>query len=350
MPNRLPTSIVNRRDLMRWTAGATAGFGISGPAMAGTGDLLDILGRLLGQRAAPSQANQAHNEEQLDGTRILLAISALEQQADQKRLPLSSFTYQRTSPVADIEPSFYQSTLTRLVTLVDRGEMADANLADQAGEILAEVNASERVVPDALKAEPIILSRGHKFEALKDEYGALFSSVTMRSAYSDKIAWYVDVVTKSRDRYEKVANELKVPWYFIAAVHGLEASFNFRAHLHNGDFPLTQRTRQVPVGRPLVWLPPDDWASSAKDAIRLLGFANQSDWSLAHTLYRLEAFNGFGYRKQGVPTPYLWCFSNHYERGKFVSDGRWSATAQSHQCGSAVLLRALVDAKVIEFS
>ena len=45
-------------------------------------------------------------------------------------------------------------------------------------------------------------------------------------------------------------------WFVIAAIHGLEASFNFRAHFHNGDFPLTARTRQVPAGRPAVWLPP----------------------------------------------------------------------------------------------
>ena len=135
-----------------------------------------------------------------------------------------------------------------------------------------------------------------------------------------------------------------VPWHFIAATHGLEASFNFRAHLHNGDFPLTARTRQVPAGRPSQWLPPSDWESSAKDALRLLGFTGQNDWSLERTLYRLEAYNGFGYRGLGVPTPYLWSFSNHYERGKFVADGKFSLTAKSQQCGAAVMLKLLTDA------
>ena len=49
---------------------------------------------------------------------------------------------------------------------------------------------------------------------------------------------------------------------------------------------------------------PADWASSAKDALRLLGFTGKTDWSLERTLYRLEAYNGFGYRRMGVPTPY----------------------------------------------
>ena len=135
-----------------------------------------------------------------------------------------------------------------------------------------------------------------------------------------------------------------MPWYFIAVTHGLEASFNFRAHLHNGDFPLSSRTRQVPAGRPTKWLPPSDWESSARDAQRLLGFTGQKDWSLERTLYRLEAYNGFGYRSYGVPTPYLWSFSNHYDRGKYVADGKFSYTARSQQCGASVMLKMLAEA------
>jgi lysozyme family protein len=61
-------------------------------------------------------------------------------------------------------------------------------------------------------------------------------------------------------------------------------------------------------------------------------------------LYRLEAYNGLGYRSYGVASPYLWSFSNHYDRGKFVSDGKWSSTARSQQCGAAVMLKLLNDA------
>jgi lysozyme family protein len=118
--------------------------------------------------------------------------------------------------------------------------------------------------------------------------------------------------------------------------------------LHNGDYPLTARTRQVPAGRPLKWLPPTDWESSALDAMRLLGFTGQSDWSLERTLYRLEVYNGLGYRGLGVLTPYLWSFSNHYDRGKYVADGKFSATARSQQCGAAVMLKLLQDAGEIK--
>lgn len=188
------------------------------------------------------------------------------------------------------------------------------------------------------------LSKAKDYATLQDEYGRLYRKLSVREARSESVEWHLAMIRKSKARYESVGQQTGVPWYFIAVTHGLEASFNFRAHLHNGDFPLSARTRQVPAGRPTKWLPPSDWESSAKDALRLLGFTGQKDWSLTRTLYRLEAYNGFGYRSYGVPTPYLWSFSNHYDRGKYVADGKFSFTARSQQCGAAVMLKMLAEA------
>jgi lysozyme family protein len=188
------------------------------------------------------------------------------------------------------------------------------------------------------------LSRRRDFASLSSEYRRLYSSIAIRPERSKTANWHLSMLRNAKPRYETVANLTGVPWYFIGITHGLEASFNFRAHLHNGDFPLTSRTRQVPSGRPKVWLPPADWNSSARDALALLGFTGQRDWSLERTLYRLEAYNGLGYRSFGVASPYLWSFSNHYDRGKFVSDGKWSNTARSQQCGAAVMLKLLEEA------
>ena len=188
------------------------------------------------------------------------------------------------------------------------------------------------------------LSKAKDYATLRDEYGRLYRKLSVREARSDSVDWHLAMIRKSKARYENVGEQTGVPWYFIAVTHGLEASFNFRAHLHNGDFPLSSRTRQVPAGRPTKWLPPSDWESSARDALRLLGFTGQKDWSLERTLYRLEAYNGCGYRSYGVPTPYLWSFSNHYDRGKYVADGKFSYTARSQQCGASVMLKMLAEA------
>jgi len=64
--------------------------------------------------------------------------------------------------------------------------------------------------------------------------------------------------------------------------------------------------------------------------------------ALARTLYRMEAYNGFGSRRKGINTPYLWAFSNHYTKGKYVADGKWNPDYVSTQCGGAVMLKALI--------
>ncbi len=222
--------------------------------------------------------------------------------------------------------------------------------AGPAEEVEAEAETQD-ALPEPVEPEKPVenepdkpLSKAKDYASLREEYGRLYRKLSVRSERSESVDWHLAMIRKSKARYENVGRQTGVPWYFIAVTHGLEASFNFRAHLHNGDFPLSSRTRQVPAGRPSTWLPPSDWESSAKDALRLLGFTGQKDWSLERTLYRLEAYNGFGYRGHGVPTPYLWSFSNHYDRGKYVADGKFSTTARSQQCGAAVMLKMLADA------
>lgn len=62
-------------------------------------------------------------------------------------------------------------------------------------------------------------------------------------------------------------------------------------------------------------------------------------------LFKIEGYNGYGYRKlsQPINSPYLWSMSNHYTKGKFVADGNYSQTALSKQTGAAVLLRRMVE-------
>jgi lysozyme family protein len=328
---------IDRRSVIRLAAQASTGLMLSGSALAQTPKTIEIFG----QEIPTEIAGLKLPSKPLSLVRAVTTILKLEKEADRRGLRASRLAFDGGTPLVPSEASFYQAAVPRLVTLIDRSEDSDPNVADQAGELLAEVNEKERVTPEALKPVPLVLSRAHSYAALKDEYAVLFQSAEVRAEHTDTIEWHKTMLTESRARYEAVANATQVPWQFIGLIHGLEASYNFRAHLHNGDFPLTKRTRQVPAGRPLVWLPPDDWASSAKDALRLMGYTGQTDWTTERMLYRLEAYNGFGYRKVGVPTPYLWSFSTHYERGKFVADGKWNPNARSHQCGAATILKGL---------
>ena len=172
---------------------------------------------------------------------------------------------------------------------------------------------------------------------LRDEYDGLFNHCVIRP-------------DRAPTRYDKVEESLGVPWFVVAVIHNLESSASFTKHLHNGD-PLTARTVQVPAGRPKLGHPPFTLEESAADALALKKLTADTDWSLAGTLYCLEAYNGWGYRlfHPVVPSPYLWSYCTHYKGGKYVVDGTWSNTAVSRQCGAAVILRRMAEKLMIEF-
>src|SRR5207244_11723343 len=88
------------------------------------------------------------------------------------------------------------------------------------------------------------------------------------------------------------------------------------------------RTIHVPKGRPPFGNPPFTFEESGVDALTFEKMDQVEDWTLAGSLFRLEAFNGFGSRAHGINTPYLWSFSNHYEQGKIVADGLFRSHAR----------------------
>ena len=71
--------------------------------------------------------------------------------------------------------------------------------------------------------------------------------------------------------------------------------------------------------------------------------------SISRALFRLEQYNGFGYRKStiGIKSPYLWSFCQHYTRGKFSFDGHYDPNLVSQQCGAGVMLRRMVDTGIV---
>jgi len=187
--------------------------------------------------------------------------------------------------------------------------------------------------------------------ALRAEYLQLFDSCDIRPDKQAAVDTLVAQIASNRARYERAGSGAGIPWYFIGTIHSMEASLSFTKHLHNGD-PLTARTVQVPAGRPLVWNPPNDWESSCEDALMQRNLEKVTDWSLAGTLYQLEGYNGFGYRRfhHDVRSPYLWSYSNHYTTGKYVADGTFDPDAVSKQCGSAVILRRMAESGLIQFN
>ena len=182
------------------------------------------------------------------------------------------------------------------------------------------------------------------------DYRNLFSTAEIKPGKIVELDAIINKMLQNQGKYQTVADRLgnKIPWWVIAVIHSMECSLNFTRHLHNGD-PLTHRTVHVPADRPLKGNPPFTWEQSAEDALRLKHFELVTDWSLENILYLLEKYNGMGYRnpKVNINTPYLWSYTNHYSKGKYVSDGHYDPKAVSGQPGAASILKRMQQRKII---
>jgi lysozyme family protein len=182
-------------------------------------------------------------------------------------------------------------------------------------------------------------------DALRSQYQQMFDTCSIKQSKYPIVDRAVQLITSGKEKYQQISNTTSIPWYFIGAIHNMESDCSFDRHLHNGD-PLSARTVHVPKGRPKTGNPPFSFYDSAIDALTYQGFTEWKEWSVSGMLYCFERYNGFGYRTQGINTPYLWGGSNHYSKGKFVADGKFDPNAISTQIGTAVLLRRMSELQI----
>jgi lysozyme family protein len=90
---------------------------------------------------------------------------------------------------------------------------------------------------------------GFSYGELREEYADLWGAMKIPAGTASALDARIRAIARGRPRYDKVANATGVTWYVIAIIHEMEASLKFTTHLHHGD-PLTDRTVQVPAGRP----------------------------------------------------------------------------------------------------
>jgi len=195
----------------------------------------------------------------------------------------------------------------------------------------------ESVVEDLpTTEEPFIFSTDYN-NPYKEEYDKLWSEMII----TKDLSYYLQRIFKNLELYKDASRECEsslhtIPWQVIAVIHLMEAGGNTKRQILNGEY-WNRRTIYVPKGHG----PWDSFEESCVTAFRLNNKVPPI-WSVANTLYFLESHNGFGYRKyHKTNSPYLWSFSNHYVKGKYVADGRYDANVISKQPGVAVLLKAL---------
>ena len=186
--------------------------------------------------------------------------------------------------------------------------------------------------------------KGNSYSTLKGPYEELFASAVIAAKWEKEATRIAQAIVANKSRYDPIATKAGVPWFFIGVVHNLECSLSFSKHLHNGD-PLTARTVRKTAGRPLG-SPPFTFEDSAVDAIlyespKWKAFA--TDWSIGATLFRLVTYNGLGYEPYGRENPYLWSGTQHWSKGKFLTDGKYSPEfTNNQQIGVATILKKMV--------
>lgn len=169
-----------------------------------------------------------------------------------------------------------------------------------------------------------------KYGAMWPTYARQWDRMVVKPSRVRDVDAAAQTILAHKDRYVMVQDKTGVPWYLIAGLHMRESDLDFSTYLGNGE-PLNRKTRLVPRGRG----PFASWEEGAIDALKYDGLSSVFDWRIEKQLYMAEKFNGFGYAKKGLPSPYLWGGSNIQRAGKFVGDGRWSGDTWDKQLGVA---------------
>lgn len=157
-----------------------------------------------------------------------------------------------------------------------------------------------------------------------------------------KLAELTKVCTKIKNakaRYDIIENATGVPWDFVGTFHFMEASLRFEACLHNGE-PWNKKTTLVPKGRG----PWSSFEEAAIDALKYDKLANKPKgyWTLARMLEFAESYNGTGYRKRGILSPYVFAYTNlSDEMGKYVADHIYDATKPHNRPSVGAILLML---------
>lgn len=144
----------------------------------------------------------------------------------------------------------------------------------------------------------------------------------------------------AKGHYATVSKITGVPWQVIAVIHEREASQSWAANIAQGD-PWNRASVHVPQGRG----PFQGWDFAAVDALQNCSpfAARWHDWTAGGALCLLEQYNGLGYARMGVPSPYIWASTDQYHSGKYVADHHYDPDVVDHQLGCAALIHRMIE-------
>jgi lysozyme family protein len=75
--------------------------------------------------------------------------------------------------------------------------------------------------------------------------------------------------------------------------------------------------------------------------MRFVGLDKIITWKWELMLYHLELYDTAAYVQRGVPSPFLWSFSNQYTRGKITDNNTYEPNTIDAMMGCAPLLKQM---------
>jgi lysozyme family protein len=148
------------------------------------------------------------------------------------------------------------------------------------------------------------------------------------------------VAATAKSRYRYLEKQTGVPWPVIAVIHEREASQRWDRSIAQGD-----RWDRVSVHVPKGRGPFTSFIAAALDALQKCApfAARWRNWTYGGALTLLIMYNGLGYDRRGLPSPYGWASTDQYRRGKYVADGVFDPNVVDPQLGCAAMLKRMAE-------
>jgi lysozyme family protein len=184
------------------------------------------------------------------------------------------------------------------------------------------------------------------FEKLEANYDHLASIATIKPEREPELAKVVRLtLLPQKPLYQRVEQLTHVPAAGLMALAMREMSGNTHKYLGNGQ-SLKQRTTIVPLNRgPFLQDYPEDFVSGCLDSLHLDGLDQVwkaiGGWSRARFCYESEAWNGWGYRARGIPSPYVFGATSVQLPGKFPRDHVFDANMMDPQLGTLAIVEEI---------
>ena len=209
----------------------------------------------------------------------------------------------------------------------------------------AKKDKAPEPVPEQVEAQANHRPKsGKRAQAVFDKNEARANDMKLSPSAGQKgdLALFLKAWKANKTRYEAVATKVNLPAVLIAALHWRESTGNFDTYLHQGD-PLGKAAVHWPTDIPIFhkWEDAAVHALNSKKTVQGLFSVTGDTTDLVALASYAEYYNGLGYYFKSKPSPYVWAGTDQYTSGKYVADGKYSATATDKQLGVAMMIQSI---------